>query len=98
MRITKHRPAGSILRIYFHDGPPWTMRHGKDESGNGEIQREDTANCDRYMRDVKKIYDAVITARLGASVPHHEELPEVFPAGDLAERFPSHVCLCEQVL
>lgn len=62
-------PLDPFYRIYFHDGT--TMDYsGESEKMKAEMAKfspDDAANYDRFMEDVKPIYDAVIADGLGAT-------------------------------
>jgi phytoene desaturase len=61
-------PLDPFYRVYFHDGS-FMDYSGDPEKMKKEISRfspEDAAQYDRFFRDIKKVYDAVITEGLGS--------------------------------
>jgi phytoene desaturase len=62
-------PLDPFYRIYFHDKSymDYTGDADRMKSEMGKFSVKDAAQYDRFMRDVKAIYDAVITDGLGSS-------------------------------
>ena len=62
-------PLDPFYRIYFHDRSTMDYTGDTDrmKAEMAKFSAGDAANYERYMRDVKKIYDAVITDGLGSS-------------------------------
>jgi phytoene desaturase len=96
-------PLDPFYRIYFHDrsfmdysGDPIAMK-----AEMAKFSPKDAANYDRFMHDVKGIYDAVITEGLGASpfltlkrffdfAPRAVSLAGYLPVYTYASRYFSH--------
>src|SRR5512133_2825536 len=62
-------PLDPFYRIYCHDWSTldYSGEPGKMKAEMAKFSPKDAANYDRFMNDIKKIYDAVITEGLGAS-------------------------------
>lgn len=93
-------PLDPFYRIYFHDGS------FVDYNGDGDRMKEamakfnpdDAANYDRFFKDIKGIYDAIITGGLGSSpfltwgsflkfVPRALSLGGLTPVYDFASKY-----------
>lgn len=61
-------PLDPFYRIYFHDGT-FVDYNGNPEEMKAQMRRfnpDDAARYDAFMADIKPVYDAVITDKLGA--------------------------------
>jgi len=104
LELTRLEP---FYRIYFHDGAPldYSGDARKMKAQMAAFNPADAQNYDRFMRDCRKIYDAVITDGLGATpfvnlttmlnfIPRALKLKAFYSAHDFVKRYfkdPRHI-------